>query len=132
MAHFAKIDESGLVVDCVVISNEDAPDPAPSNSEPLGQAFIATLAQNDPRLAGVWIQTSYSGSFRKQYAGIGFTYDLAADVFISPQPYPSWSLDFNYDWQPPIPKPTEGEWYWDETTLSWVEIIPPDEDGDSA
>ena len=66
-------------------------------------------------------RTSYNNNMRKQYAGIGFSYNPVADVFIAPQPYPSWSLDENYDWQPPTPRPEEGLWYWDEATLSWVE-----------
>jgi hypothetical protein len=65
---------------------------------------------------------SYNGNIRKQYAGIGYTYDAVNDVFIAPQPYPSWSLDENFDWQPPTPMPTEGNRYWDEDSLSWVEV----------
>lgn len=126
MAHFAKIDDTGTVIDCIVISNDVAPDPAPTNSEPLGQAFIAGLAAKDARLAGTWKQTSYHGSFRKQYAGIGYTYDSVADVFISPQPFASWTLDENYDWQPPIPMPSDGIWVWDEATMSWVEVADDD------
>lgn len=67
-------------------------------------------------------RTSYNGNIRKQYAGIGYTYDAVNDVFIAPQPYPSWSLDQNFDWQPPTPKPQEGFWYWDEDSLSWIEV----------
>ena len=67
-------------------------------------------------------RTSYNNNIRKQYASIGFSYDPVADVFIAPQPYPSWSLDESFDWQPPTPRPTEGFWYWDESTLTWVEI----------
>ena len=66
-------------------------------------------------------RTSYNGNIRKQYAGIGYTYDAVNDVFIAPQPYPSWSLDENFDWQPPTPRPQEGLWYWDEDSLSWLE-----------
>jgi len=66
-------------------------------------------------------RTSYNGNIRKQYARIGFTYDSVNDVFIAPQPYESWSLDDNFDWQPPTPMPTEGRWYWDEDSLSWLE-----------
>ena len=66
-------------------------------------------------------RTSYNSKIRKQYAGIGYKYDATADVFISPQPYPSWSLDSNYDWQAPTPKPEGLNWCWDESTLSWVE-----------
>ena len=121
MAYFAQIDDDGTVLNVISISNADAPDPAPEHSEPLGQAFIAALAVNDPRLEGTWIQTSYSGRIRKQYAGKGMRYDAEADVFISPQPFPSWTLDASHDWQPPTPYPTDGNLYrWDEETLSWV------------
>jgi hypothetical protein len=66
-------------------------------------------------------RTSYNNNIRKQYAGIGYSYDSVADVFIAPQPYPSWSLDENFDWQPPTPRPEGMRWYWDEATLTWVE-----------
>jgi hypothetical protein len=67
-------------------------------------------------------RTSYNHKIRKQYAGVGFTYDENADVFIAPQPYPSWSLNENFDWQPPTPMPDEGRYIWDEDTLNWIEI----------
>ncbi len=67
-------------------------------------------------------RTSYNNNIRKQYAGKGFSYDPIADVFVAPQPYPSWSLDANHDWQPPTPKPEEGFWSWNEETLSWDEL----------
>lgn len=119
MAYFAQIDMDGTVLQVISISNNDAPDPAPLNSEPLGQAFIADVLG----LPGTWIQTSYSGRIRKQYCGPGFRYDADADIFIAPQPFPSWTLDSNHDWQPPTPMPTEGgPWAWDEDTLSWVEV----------
>jgi hypothetical protein len=107
MAHFARI-ENNLVTEVLVVHND---------LEHRGADFLA----NDLGLGGTWVQTSYNNNFRKQYAGIGFTYDSAADVFISPQPYPSWLLDNNFDWQPPTPMPIEGIWIWDEATLSWVE-----------
>jgi hypothetical protein len=65
-------------------------------------------------------RTSYNGNIRKQYAGIGYTYDAVNDVFISPQPYASWLLDENFDWQPPTPKPEGMDYYWDEQNLSWI------------
>ncbi len=107
MAHFARI-ENNLVTEVLVVDN---------NMEHRGADFLA----NDLGLGGTWIQTSYNNNIRKQYAGIGYSYDPVADVFIAPQPYPSWSLDENFDWQPPTPMPAEGRWYWDEATLSWVE-----------
>ena len=67
------------------------------------------------------IRTSYNHNIRKQYAGTGYTYNEEADVFVQPQPFPSWSLDTNHDWQPPTQRP-EGAFYWDEETLAWVAI----------
>ena len=66
------------------------------------------------------VRTSYNHNIRKQYAGIGYTYDADADEFVAPQPFPSWTLDSNNDWQAPTPKP-EGSFIWDEETLAWVE-----------
>lgn len=121
MAYFAEIDSDGFVLQVISIGNLDAPDPAPQNSEPIGQAFIADVLG----LPGLWKQTSYNSKFRKQYAGIGWRYDADVDIFIAPQPCPSWTLDSNYDWQPPVPYPSEGgPWRWDEETLSWVEVQP--------
>ena len=65
-------------------------------------------------------RTSYNNNIRKQYAGIGYTYDAENDVFIAPQPYSSWSLDSNFDWQPPIAKPEGMNVYWDEDLGDWV------------
>lgn len=107
MAHFAEIDENNIVQRVLVVDNA---------LENRGADFLA----NDLGLGGNWIQTSYNNNFRKQFAGIGFTYDANADVFIAPQPYPSWSLDENFDWQPPTPRPSEGRWVWDEPSLTWV------------
>jgi len=108
MAHFAKI-ENNIVVEVLVVHND---------LEHRGADFLA----NDLGLGGTWVQTSYNGKIRKQYAGKGFIYDEVNDLFIAPQPYPSWSLDNNFDWQPPTPRPVDGRWYWDEQTLSWVEV----------
>lgn len=118
MAYFAELSPDGTVLQVIKVSNADAPDPAPTNSEPLGQAFITgTLG-----LPGEWRQTSYNGTFRKQYCGPGYRYDAGADVFIAPRPFSSWTLDANHDWQPPVPRPMQGYWEWDENTLAWVEI----------
>jgi len=62
-------------------------------------------------------------NIRKQYAGIGYKYDAVADVFIAPKPYSSWLLDNNFDWQAPTPKP-DGDYYWNEKKLNWIEIEP--------
>ena len=70
-------------------------------------------------------RTSYNHNIRKQYAGIGYTYDIVNDVFIIPQPYPSWTLDSNFDWQPPIPKPfVHGKQYlWHESSQEWIRPV---------
>lgn len=114
MAYFAELDDNNVVIQVIAISNNDAPDPAPNDQ--AGQQFIASLG-----ITGRWLQTSFNHKIRKQYAGIGFTYDPTADVFVAPQPFPSWSLDSNHDWQPPIPYPTDGGRYqWNETNQEWV------------
>jgi len=110
MAHFAELDANNTVVRVLVV---------PDEQEHRGQDFLA----NDLKLGGTWLQTSYNNKIRKQYAGIGFTYDADADVFVAPQPFNSWSLDENHDWQPPTPMPTDGKKYaWDEDELAWVEV----------
>ena len=71
---------------------------------------------------GTWVQTSYNGNFRKNYAGIGYTYDETRDAFYTPQPYPSWTLnETTCQWEAPTPYPDDGYYSWDEDTLSWVE-----------
>jgi len=106
MAHFAEIDDNNIVLRVLVVDN---------SLEYRGADFLA----NDLGLGGKWIQTSYNNNIRKQFAAIGFTYNPEADVFIAPQPFPSWSLDSDFDWQPPIPKP-DGYWFWDEELGEWV------------
>jgi hypothetical protein len=108
MAHFARIDENNIVTDVQVISND---------LEHRGEDFLS----NELGLGGRWIQTSYNGNIRKRFAGVGFTYNEEADVFVSPQPFGSWTLDADFNWQPPVEIP-EGEWFWDEESLEWKEI----------
>ena len=105
MAHFAEIDENNIVKRVLVVDN---------SQEHRGEDFLS----NELGLGGRWIQTSYNNNFRRRYAGIGFKYDEINDVFITPQPFPSWNLDENWDWQPPIPRPDELS-TWDEETLTW-------------
>jgi len=115
MAHFAQI-SNGAVGRIIVVSNDDCDGGVFPSSEPVGQTFIALNG-----LTGTWKQTSYNSNFRKQYASIGYTYDSVADVFILPEPYPSWTLDSNHDWQPPTSRPEVGMWSWNETKLAWDE-----------
>jgi hypothetical protein len=106
MAHFAEINSDNQVLRVIVVADEH---------ETNGVEWCNNL------LGGTWVQTSYNNRIRKQYAGVGYTYDADADVFVAPQPFPSWTLDSNHDWQAPTPKP-EGDWMWDESELSWVEV----------
>ena len=111
MAHFAEIDSNQVVKQVLVV---------PDQQEHRGQEYLA----NDLGLGGIWIQTSYNNNIRKQYAGIGYTYDEVADVFIAPQPFPSWSLDENHDWQAPKPKPEDGlVYFWNEEKLDWEAFV---------
>jgi len=112
MSHWAEIDNNNIVLRVLVGDNND----------PAGDEGYQWLINN---LGGTWIKTSYNNNIRKQYAGKGFYYNAVADVFIQPQPYPSYALDQNFDWQPPTPMPTEGFWSWDEPTLTWIESTIP-------
>jgi hypothetical protein len=106
MAHFAEIDQNNIVVRVVVVADEHEAD---------GENWCANF------FGGTWKQTSYNGNMRHNYAGVGYTFDPAADAYYAPQPYPSWSLDDAYLWQPPTPYPVDGDDYvWDEPTLAWI------------
>lgn len=124
MAHFAEIDENNIVTRVLVVDN---------SQEDNGQDFLA----NTLGLGGTWLKTSYNTQggvhtnggtpFRKNYAGIGYTYDSARDAFIPPKPYNSWVLNEETClWNAPTPMPVEeGKMYrWDEDTTSWIEITP--------
>jgi hypothetical protein len=123
MAHWAEIDESNIVTRVLVVADEE---------DHRGQEFLAT----DLGLGGTWKKTSYNTMgnvhalggtpFRKNYAGIGFTYDESRDAFIPEKPFASWVL--NEDtclWDAPTPMPVEeGKMFtWDEDTTSWVEFV---------
>ena len=117
MAHFARLNETNEVIQVHVLNNDVILDGDGVEQEQLGIDFLTELHG-----AGNYIQTSYNNNFRKQYAGIGFTYDAAKDKFINIQPFPSWSLDENDDWQPPVAYPDDGKYYvWDEATQAWDE-----------
>jgi hypothetical protein len=125
MAHFAELDSNNEVIQVVVISNDDV---AANGGDYSSQAetFVANLIPHSEN--GVaWKQTSYNGNQRKQYAGIGFTYDAAKDKFILPKPFASWSLDSNDDWIAPVTYPSKDEIesnpvliLWDEDNQKWL------------
>ena len=108
MAHYAFLDDNNVVSEVItgIDENEliDGLDPETWYGNFRNQRCI---------------RTSYNNNIRKQYAGIGYTYDAEADEFVATSPFPSWVLDANNDWQPPTPKP-EGISYWDESIVSWV------------
>ena len=118
MAHFAQLDENNVVTQVIVVANEKLLFDGVEN-ETKGIMFCKSLLGDDTR----WVQTSYNATIRKNYAGIGFLYDPVADHFFAPQPYPSWTLDADAQWQAPTAMPVEeGKVFtWDEPTLSWVE-----------
>lgn len=119
MAHFARLDQNNIVTEVVVISNDDMTDENGTEVEALGVAVCEAVVG-----AGYWVQTSYNGNLRKQYAGIGFTYDADADVFIAPQPHPSWAVNAEHDWEAPVPRPDDGQPYrWDENSQTWTPLI---------
>ena len=125
MAHFAELNSSNEVLRVIVISNDDVN----ANGGDLhadAEAFVKTIVPHST--GGVaWKQTSYNHNFRKQYAGIGMNYDASKNKFILPQPYTSWSLDSNDDWQAPVTYPTVTEIdsnlviiIWDEDNQKWT------------
>ena len=115
MAHFAEVDENDIVLRVLVVGNDQ---------EHRGQEFLA----DDLGLGGTWVQTSYNGNMRKNYAGIGMKFDRARDAFIPQQPYPSWVLNEETClWDAPTPMPVvEGKMFeWVEADLNWQEIVLP-------
>jgi hypothetical protein len=111
MAHYAFLDNNNIVTEVIVGIDE---------TELINDLDPETWYGNFR--GQTCKRTSYNNRIRKQYAGIGYKYDVDADVFITPQPYPSWSLDDNFDWQAPTEKP-EGNWFWDEEIGNWVERL---------
>jgi hypothetical protein len=123
MAHFAKLDQNNVVTDVIVVNNIELLSTDGNESEILGVAFLIRWSGGYSN----WKQTSYNGKIRKNYAGVGYTYDQTRDAFIPPKPFPSWTL--NEDtclWDAPVKYPSDGKVYtWDEETTNWV--APPEE-----
>jgi hypothetical protein len=120
MGHFARVVNGK--VDQVIVAEPE---------------FFQTFVDSSP---GEWVQTSYNTrgnvhygqdgkpdggvALRGNYAGIGYTYDATKDVFVAPQPFPSWTLSANYLWEAPVAMPADGKAYeWDEATTSWKELV---------
>jgi hypothetical protein len=118
MAHFAELDENNIVKQVIVVDNNELLDENGNESEAKGVAFCQSL------FGGNWVQTSYNGNVRKNYAGIGYLYDEESKAFIQPQPFESWVLNRDiYLWEAPVPRPVdENSYEWDEASLSWVQV----------
>ena len=118
MAHFAEIGLNNTVVQVIVVNNSECLDQFGNESETIGAKFCHDL------FGGVWLQTSFNGTIRKNYAGIGYIYDSTRDAFISPKPFASWTLnETTCRWDAPTPCPTDGKRYnWNEEQLAWVEM----------
>jgi hypothetical protein len=117
MAHFAEIDSNNVVLRVIVVDNKDTSTPDGTEVESIGVAFCQRL------FGGNWLKTSYNGNVRKNYAGIGYTYNAGLNAFVPPKPFASWVLnELTCQWQAPTPMPNDGKKYsWDEATTSWVE-----------
>ena len=119
MAHFARV-EGGVVQQVIVVNNDVIQDDNGDEQESLGVAFCQSLYG-----AGTtWVQTSYNGTTRKNYAGIGYSYDTGRDAFIAPQPFAIWTVDeTTCRWDPPVAYPSDGNLHeWDEASTSWVQV----------
>lgn len=115
MAHFAEISDDGTVLRVIVVNNDVITDGDGVEQEQLGKDFCQNL------LGGTWVQTSYNNNFRQRFAYVGGTYDSSNDVFLYPKPYPSWTLNSDYEWEAPVPYPNDGNLYdWSEEDQAWV------------
>ena len=117
MAHFAKLGTGNIVEQVISINNAVITDVNGVEQEQLGNDFINKLYNT----RDVWKQTSYNNNIRKNFAGVGYTYDENRDVFIPPRPYPSWILnETTCQWESPVAYPNDGQKYkWNESTLTW-------------
>lgn len=120
MAHFAQLDDTNTVTEVIVVNNSELLDESGNESEQKGIDFCKSL------FGGNWIQTSYNGNIRKNFAAIGYLYDLIKDAFIPLKPFPSWVLDENTCiWEAPISRPDASIfWVWDEENIQWIELPP--------
>lgn len=115
MAHFAELGLNNTVLRVIVVNNNELLDENGVEQEQKGADFCRSL------FGGTWVQTSYNGNMRKNFAGTGFTYDSQRDAFIAPKPFDSWVLsEDTCRWEAPVPMPEDGVYVWDEATVSWV------------
>lgn len=119
MACFAQLDQNNTVTQVIVVKDDVIGDKVFPESEQIGIDFCRSLFGNDTN----WKQTSPERAFRKNYAGIGYSYHATLDTFLPPKPYNSWILDpVESVWEPPVPMPSFDKSYrWDENSLNWIE-----------
>lgn len=118
MAHFAELGLNNTVLRVIVVHNNELLDENGVEQEQKGADFCRSL------FGGTWVQTSYNGNMRKNFAGTGFTYDSQRDAFISPKPFNSWVLnEETCRWEAPVPMPEDGVYVWNEETTSW-NVVP--------
>lgn len=115
MAHFAKLDYNNKVIQVIVVNNNELLDNNGNENEQLGIDFCTSL------FGGRWVQTSYTGSIRKNFAAVGYSYDPVLDAFITIKPYTNWVLNTDTcAWEAPIAYPQDGNKYvWNDTTVAW-------------
>jgi hypothetical protein len=118
MAHFAELNSDNEVIRVIVVANDELIDGNGDEQESLGATFCNNL------YGGTWKQTSYNNNIRKNFAGVGFTYDSGRDAFIAPKPYASWRLnETTCQWEAPVAVPVDDNMYeWNESTTSWDRI----------
>lgn len=125
MAHYAFLDENNIVTEVIVGRDEDEVVDGVTDWEAYYGEFRGQICKRTSYNTLGGQHTGDGTPYRKNYAGIGYTYDDTLDAFIPPQPYPSWVLDEDTClWEPPVTYPDDGQPYeWDEPTLSWVEAV---------
>lgn len=125
MAHFVELNQNNEVLRVVVVNDDYLKDENGNEVEQLGKSHMESV------YGGRWIQTSYNNKIRVRFGRVGYTYDETLDAFIRPKPelHPSWVFNEAIaDWEPPIPKPDDGNFYaWNEDTQSWDLVPPPEE-----
>ncbi len=115
MAYFAKIGLNNKVISVHSVHDNELKDSNGVEQENIGIEFLTNLHG-----WAIWKQTSYNNNIRKNFAGIGFTYDEDRDAFIPPKPYTSWTLnETTCLWDPPVARPTSGRYTWNEETQQW-------------
>ena len=120
MAHYAYLDNNNTVVSVIVGKNETELINGLDTETYYAQGTPYTVKRTSYNTSG-GVHNSGGTPYRKNYAGMGYTYDTARDAFIAPKPYPSWVLDeATCLWGAPVARPSEGLWLWDEATLSWI------------